>query len=190
MFPNFRLSEHALLGLREARDGVHPTSIPPRIAGRGTFSADPRVRDSQYALVRMVSIVESYIDSMALAIVEARVDSGVATQALLLADWEVSSTSSWDKRSSSFFKHLGVRLSDCAGHPELKAAIEIRNSIAHALGALTARQRSDSRLAIQLALIGATVGGGAIHLGANTLRLTCDACVALVCDVDARVPLT
>ncbi len=190
--PRHRLTEEALLLLVHTQGSLDTALVHRRGLGRpgaGGRLLGAERQEEQYALLRYVSIAEAYLDAMSLQGVSGSVDPSVPRQALLLNEWEISSTSTWPKREEAFKVYHGTALSSCAGYPALMAAVQVRNSIAHGLGRLTARQRTSPNLANRTKAINVVVGGGRMHLSDDTLTLVADACNAFIRDVDSQLPL-
>lgn len=190
--PRHALTDNALRLLISAQPSLSLSRTNRR--GRGALRGGGRLPgghglEEEYGLVRLVSITEAYLDAMSLETVSARLDLTVPTQSLLLNDWEIASTSAWHKREDAFATHQGFKLKSCTNYKELMAAVQVRNSIAHGLGRITARQRTSRSLVTDVLRINVTVGGGRMHLSSTTLQITANACRAFIFDVDAQVPV-
>ena len=190
--PRHAVSEDALLLLINAERSLNLSlnhRLPTGRVGQGRLSGSQQLEE-QYGLFRLVSVTEAFLDAISIEVVGREVDHSIKEQALIFGEWEISSTSSWAKREDAFESFLSFRLKSCGGYRQVKAAVHVRNAIAHGLGRITARQRTTRTLASEVALIGVSVGGGQMLLGANTFSITSAACAELIRDVDVRVPLS
>jgi hypothetical protein len=95
-------------------------------------------------LLRMVSIVEAYADLMSSEMFEAGTPNANDLVRQLVADVELRSSSTWDRRATAFKDFHQVRLPSIERWRELQAAVQARNAVAHGLGNLTPRQRTGS----------------------------------------------
>lgn len=190
--PRFALTEAALrlLGHTEVRlAGPGPVGIRRRIfSSPMDITTDPSQWRQESAFFRIVSITESYLDALSIHRFTQSVDLSVTTLSRLVEDVEISSTGTWRSREEAFKLHHQLQLSKCARWKELQAGIQVRNCLAHGLGRLTARQRRNSDLTKQVALLDVTIGGGRMHFGLDTLSKVTAACREFVCDVDSKVP--
>ncbi|MCU1498516.1 MAG: hypothetical protein JWM47_2469 [Acidimicrobiales bacterium] len=99
----------------------------------------------------MVAIAEAYTDALS----ELRfADSfkGANSSAMqLLESYLISSTATWKSRRDCFANHHSTLLSDFADWQYIMASVEVRNSIAHGLGSMSAQQKRDPKRIIDAA---------------------------------------
>ncbi|WP_375503707.1 hypothetical protein [uncultured Jatrophihabitans sp.] len=107
----------------------------------------------------------------------------------LLETFETSTTTTWRGREQAYKSHHGVDLTKCAQWKELQGAIDVRNSIAHALGRVTAFLRRNSQLASKVSGIDVTISNGHMHLSDASVDKVAALCTEFIYDVDSRVPI-
>jgi hypothetical protein len=174
--PRFELSEAALgmlLSNESSKDYTRNYSHGRvRVLRSSLGAVDPETMRSQYSIVRIVSIVEAYLDSLSIQLVHNQVAHPLSSlMSYLVDEFEVNATNTWNNRHDVFKQVHGVVLRKCDGWPCVEAAILARNSIAHGLGRLTPRMRKDRSLSAVLARINATIGGGQIHIDHSTPKV-------------------
>jgi hypothetical protein len=191
--PRYALTEAALRLLRHTEirlAGTSLTNLRRRInASPMGITTEPSQWRQESAFFRIVSITESYLDSLSTERFIQNVNVAIEALNRLVEDVEISSTANWRSRESAFKFHHGLDLSKCSQWKELQASIQVRNCLAHGLGRLTARQRRNSGLAKQVALLHVTIGSGRMYFGPDTLPTTAAACRVFVSDVDGRMPI-
>jgi len=144
----------------------------------------------EVALLRMVSIVEAYVDVISMHRMDALVSGTDRISRMLLSDFEISSTASWDERHSAFERYHGFGLRSEPHWQQVAAGIEVRNCLAHGLGNLTARQRAKTGIAQKIAVIDVTVASNQMQLSKSTIPKLGEASMAFVRFLDSKVTLT
>lgn len=188
-YPKFAMTESALKASISILKAHNSSRTNRNVAGRirGVQGESAFQLDEEYAVLRLVSIVEAFLDALSYAIVSKHFAKSLPIPLELLAEWEINSTSSWTKRTEAYKNLHGVSLKNMACHAEVQAAIQVRNCIAHGLGRLTARQRSSSTLARDLATIDVHVGGGRIRISSSTVETLAKVVACFIRDVDAAM---
>ncbi|WP_157728555.1 hypothetical protein [Actinopolymorpha singaporensis] len=153
----------------------------------GTLDASV-MRDEGVAL-RLFGITEAFLDSLASQELVKSVDMSIAIILRLVEDYEIHATSNWSERNKAYKKYYSINLDRCARATELRAAREVRNCLAHGLGVLTARQRTMSRLALDLSVLDISVSDGRMIFGPKTVSSFHSACKEFIVDVDRRMPI-
>jgi hypothetical protein len=120
------------------------------------------------AMLRLVSIIEAYVDAVSMFRMGLVVDGSHVLVAKMLEDFEVGSSSTWRQRHDSYEGYHKFSLRSRAGWDVVSASIEVRNCLAHGLGNLTAQQRGKTALPATVGRIGVTVGSNRMHF--STLR--------------------
>ncbi|MEU7795569.1 hypothetical protein AB0B11_19275 [Micromonospora tulbaghiae] len=160
----------------------------PRI-GRTTLGlVSPKHVRRQAAVFRMVSVVEAFLDTLSRELTGSYVPYRTKTLNLLLEDFDVNTTFSWQQREDAYRRYHGIELKKCAAWDEINAAIQARNSIAHGLGRITPKQVRKANLASQLKAIDISIVNGELNFGEKCLTLVRDACSEFVKAVDALTP--
>nr|GID87305.1 hypothetical protein Ade03nite_62290 [Actinoplanes derwentensis] len=106
----------------------------------------------------------------------------------LLEDFELNSTSSWQKRHESYVRYHSVDLSKQFGWKGVEAAIEARNSVAHGLGRLTAKQLRKRGIKAQLGLVDIQVANNELYIVKTSLPKIFSVCSSFVRAVDSAAP--
>lgn len=192
MMINFEATESAMHSIQHAKFAsrdlwMHHT--PVRRQGR-IFSGPSETPGSSNMLVehtlivRMASTVEALVDKVSMKRMASLVETSSPASAQLLADFELSSSGTWQQRFDCFSSYHGIALKSLPGWQVVDAGIQARNCIAHGLGSLTAQQRGKANLAQQLRIVGIYVGSNAIHLTEPTLRILGDGCLEFVRSLD------
>jgi hypothetical protein len=178
---------HMLAAVRvEARSAVPLGEARPRIlAGRFGVN-DPAELRRHSLVVRSVSITEAYIDGLFSELMEEQVPNPSDFLLRIMAKIEDIATTDWAKRHEHYSELYELQLTACTTWPLVDAAIDIRNAILHGLGALTARLRRKRGLMQAVHPLGASVGGGRIHLSEESPRRVSNACRELILDLDDR----
>lgn len=193
MMPRYDLTEAGLRLIRHAEQYIlraDSTAATGRLQG-GTLPAttDPHQWRAEAALLRIVSVIEAYVDATSIVRMSRLVDRSQPHLLRLLEDFEFNSSSNWKQRKDAFAAYHGFRIPSCRGWQKVEAGIEVRNSLAHGLGRLTARQRGKSGLVKMLSCIDVTVGGGHIHLSATTIPKVAVAAREFLTDIDSRIEI-
>ena len=167
----------------------------PTVSGRGGGSSSTPLGQHDFAqvrnqseLLRLVTIVEAFVDSCSAQQFEHRTSGRDAFVREMAAEGRETSLRGWDERKEAFKKYHGVALGDCTGWNDIDAAREIRNSIAHGLGHLTARQRS-GRARRKMESMGVRFRGDQLVLDTTTLERCAKSAVAFIRDVDRRLAI-
>ena len=109
---------------------------------------------------------------------------------MLLADFELSSSANWNERHATFERYHGFALKSEADWQRVAAGIEVRNSLAHGMGQLTAKQRSKASIAKQVSIIDVTVASNRMQLASSTLPKLGEAATSFVRSLDSKIHLT
>jgi hypothetical protein len=137
--------------------------------------------------MRLVSIIEAYVDSMNSQLVRRHLSDDTPTPVRrMTADVEIRSSSTWGDRKEAYARYHGVSIGNCSGWNEVDAAIAVRNSLAHGLGTLTPRQRNHA-MRTKMRSVGARVVDDRIHLTSDALGKLLSVAVAFVDSVDSAV---
>lgn len=187
--PRHRLTEAALLLLHAVRPHVVG---PPNAARSGRIRllrsslgpVDPEVMRREAAFLRMVSVTEAYLDALQVDLLTGKLSPNTETLLRVIEELEVVATSNWANRKRAFNRIHKVRLGELAGWPEIDAAIQVRNTIAHGLGSLTARQRSNAGLPAQISKVKVLLSGGRMHISVLSLRVLEESCRKFILAVD------
>lgn len=167
------------------------TPAPSRTTSRilsGPFGPnDPSEVRRQALLLRLVSIIEAYIDALFLEITGEKIPNPDDFMARMIAEIEESASRDWSARADYFERLHGFSVKAGSSWQEIDAAIDARNSIAHGLGKLTARLRRKPHMAQRLRSIEASLGGGRIHLTDKTVSVVAQACRNVVLQVDEGI---
>ena len=152
----------------------------------------PSLRSSRWklesALVRYVTIVESYVDALSLHRLTTSPSIPSATKTNLDSIFK-ESTRSWSKRETAFRIHHSLDLASCKSFKEFKCATVVRNCIAHGLGKLTMMQIGDSSIVQDCATVDVHVGSGHVYVTESSLRKILKFSEEFVLDLDSRIPL-
>lgn len=189
---HFRSTEAGLRLLAPTlRTALRTARAAPFLGGRIVHSAlgstSPRDLALQTSFLRLVSITEATIDSLAIEITEQSVPQIDDVIRLLMLEKELASTSTWDSRRRLFKRHHGVDLEKCAESKRLDGAIAVRNAIAHGLGRLTTKQALSKQTDTNLKRIDVTLLNGFIDLEPRHL-IDCRAYLTdFLVDVDTKV---
>jgi len=124
-------------------DRATPARRIGRMVGSGPLGAydSNRVR-CESAYLRLISIVEAYVDSLCSELFRQQTSHQGPMFRALVAAAEARASTNWDERKTAFNDYHSVSLSSCSRWSEVDAGIYVRNAIAHGLGSLTRRQRS------------------------------------------------
>lgn len=194
MTPQLSLTEAALSLIRHASEDIPAASASGPRPGRLLInsmgaSTDPVVWLREAALLRLISIVEAYVDAVSMHRMGAFVDTKPTLVALMLRDFELTSSNTWQDRHGAYEAYHGFSLRSQNGWAQVKAGIEVRNCLLHGLGTLTAKQRGQTKLASLVRIIDVSIGSNRMHLAATTVSKLGSGCQALVRAVDSSLDL-
>lgn len=143
------VTEAALHSLHETHADFMRTPSPSPVGrftsaggrGRIRWQGGPQVR-TQGAYLRLVSIVEAFIDSLSSELFQERASDVDDMFRNLIRHAEEQSENSWETRKHAFRDYHQITLGDCSSWSKIDGAIIVRNAIAHGLGSLTRRQKN------------------------------------------------
>lgn len=170
--PNRRLTETALRLLVSASTHFAAEHGPERREHSQRWStgpADTAAVQGQAAIMRIVTIVETYLDALSRELLGEHVGSHSPTTDLMVEDIALGATNTWTSREDIYRRYHRLKLRDLAGWKAIQAAVQIRNASAHGLGQLTQRQIGDQNIRTLLDQVDATIVDGRIHLGDESL---------------------
>lgn len=167
-------------------------SVPP-IPGRGSRPSSStlgaydfeQVRN-QSEYLRLVSIVEAYIDACSSQQFDLRAGGRDMFLQNLARQAQELTTKGWEERKATFKLYHGISLGSCARWKEIDAAREVRNGIAHGLGKLTTRQQN-KRSKSKIASVGIRLRGQELIVDHVALKLCAGFAVEFVNDVDRQL---
>lgn len=191
---NLALSEAAVALIRHAAvdiPGATGSSGPTRriLTNAMGVSTDPEIWLRETAVVRLVSVIEAYVDAVSMHRMDTLVDSRESLVSLLLQDFELASSGSWQDRHDAYLYYHAVSLRSLSGWDAVKAGIEVRNCLLHGLGNLTAKQRGQTKLASSVKSIDVAIGANRMHLGLSTVQKVGAGCDRFVRCLDGRMSL-
>lgn len=167
-----------------------PSSVVGRIYSQGGVGRlrpqDANQVRAQGAYLRMVSVVEAYIDALSSHSFDLRVDRHDQLVRLLVAAAEAGADGTWELRKSAFESYHGVSLGSCKGWHAVDASHAVRNAIAHGLGSLTRRQR-DQKTRSKVRNAGVVLVDDALWITDLSLVRCRDSSATFVRDVDEKV---
>jgi hypothetical protein len=154
------------------------------VGSLGAYDFD-RVRfESTY--LRLISIVEAYVDSMCSDLFRRPQVAQVPMFRALIAAAEARASTNWEERKSAFSEYHRVSLGSCERWSELDAGIDIRNAIAHGLGTLTKRQRTHKSRA-KMESVGAVIVDDRLMLNDKALARCLLFTTEFVKSVDSKI---
>jgi len=166
-----------------------PTTEVP---GRGTgYSSSPLGRHdfvqvrNQSELLRLVTIVEAFLDVCSAEQFEGRTAGRDAFIKQMAQEVRETSLRGWDERKEAFKKYHGISLGECKGWQDIDAAREVRNSIAHGLGHLTSRQGVKAKK--KMAILGLSFRGDQLLINTATLEKCVNSAISFIRDVDRQL---
>ncbi|CPU66576.1 Uncharacterised protein [Mycobacteroides abscessus] len=186
------LTEEAvrLLVVMRADFQTFPTT-PPRgrifsVGGGplGVYDADQVRAQSEY--LRIVSIVEAYIDACSDELLRAGSLGLGELVDKLVAEASERASDSWDRRKTAFRDYHGVNMGTCDGWEVIDQAIQVRNAIAHGLGRLTLRQRNQRSIQ-KIAKSGVLLSGDRVRIPRGAIERNYDASIRFVKSVDRAI---
>lgn len=182
-----RLIRHATTDIPEQGAQTRP---PGRILRNALgASTDPGQWLMEAALLRLISIIEAYVDAVSMFRMGLVVDSSQVLVARMLEDFEKGSSGTWQQRHDSYESYHKFSLKSRSGWGAVSAGIEVRNCLAHGLGNLTAQQRGKTNLPAAVSQIGVTVGSNRMHLSATTIHTLGSGCDEFIRDIDSAIDL-
>lgn len=193
--PKLALSDAALGLIRHAETDM-PRAVlpaPPRrriLTNSMGASTDPAVWLREAALIRLISVVEAYVDAVSMHRVGKLVDTRASLVSLLVQEFEFASSGSWQDRHDAYRVYHGLSLRSLAGWGAIQAGIDVRNCLLHGLGYLTAKQRGQTKLSAMVKPIDVTIGASRMHLTATTVPKVAAGCILFVQNLDATISLT
>lgn len=164
---------------RRGRAGVLPTT---KLA-----SYDPGQVRMQSEYLRLVSIVEAYLDLVSEELF-ARKTLDLDPAITVMSDAILErATRNWDERKTCFTRHHGFKLQECSKWSLIDSAIEVRNAIAHGLGNLTRQQIAGNKIRkMQQSKI--RVHGSRIIVTAASITNLLNASLDFIGSVDSKLP--
>ncbi|MCZ4498333.1 MAG: hypothetical protein JWQ74_886 [Marmoricola sp.] len=190
------LTEEALRLLHRTKADFASLPNAPRTKGRnGSPAASPRwgsydfdqVR-AQSEYLRVVSIVEAYVDSISEVMFDRRTVGMDIFYARLAGAVFDRSTLSWHGRKETFELHHGFKLQDCASWAVVDRAIEVRNSIAHGLGNLTRLQKTGKSDKAKVQMAKVRLREDRLIITSEARKHCFDASVEFIRSLDAKLP--
>jgi hypothetical protein len=180
---------HLLQGnLRHFLRGIRAANVlPGRIHYTTLGSNDPRDLALQATFLRLVSVAEATVDTLAVELTARTVPPLDEVLRLLVLEKELAGSSSWEARRRSYKRHHGVDLQKCRDYALIEGAIEVRNSVAHGLGRLTTRQILSTETARKLARISVIVVNDFVRLETQNIKECADYCATFLRSLDASV---
>lgn len=191
--PRFALTEVALRLLRHAETQLAASSDVKRprsriFADMGGVTTDLNLWRQEASFFRIVSVTESYLDTLSVYRFNNCIDVASRMLVRLVEDVQISSSGTWTSRENAYKFHHEVRLSKFSRWKDIQAAIQVRNCLAHGLGALTSRQRRNSSLPMQVANLDVVIGGGRMHLGQQAVSNVSAVCQDFLYYIDSKMP--
>jgi hypothetical protein len=137
------------------------------------------------SFMRLVTIAEAFTESVNAALFETRRPEASDVFSFLVED-HLLAILSWPQRQESFRRYHFLSLGECPVWSRLDVGIEVRNSLAHGLGALTRRQQRDGKVAAKLKSARIAIEEGHLLLGPEHVRDCFDYCLAYVSWLDGQ----
>lgn len=175
-------------------DHVRALKATTRVRGRVLRSStilgayDPESASRQGCFLRLISVVEAYVDIACAALFRERTPTTHDLVRRLVEGAELRASSTWHERKEAFDTYHGIRLGNLARWSELDAGIEVRNAIAHGLGQLTQKQRSGAAVR-KIPQIGVGLSDGRVLITDASLQQCRDVCIAFIRSLDKAMPL-
>lgn len=192
MTATLALSETALALINHAAIDI-PTAVagykrPGRVLATSSgHSTDPKDWLRETALLRLISVIEAYVDAVSMHRMGLVIDQRQTLVALLVRDFELASSGTWQDRHDSYDNYHGFTLRSRHGWGEVNAGIEVRNCLMHGMGALTAKQRSQTKLATVVRTLEVSIGSNRMYLSAATVTKLASGCREFVRHVDSSI---
>lgn len=187
--PRGILAEEALHALLEAKLQVLSTTdaaARPRLGRRSHRTASAAAQE--YAVARYLSAVEVFVDSTFETLLTVQLGKSSRIVTTVLRDMVKAASAAWSERERAYKDYFAVALNDSTDYSVIRAGVELRNSLAHNLGVLTARQRRDPTVPGKLELIDVTIHSGRMHISERTAALMYAACRSFVIWLDSVCP--
>jgi hypothetical protein len=150
-------------------------------------SHNPAVVLLESTYLRFVSIAEAFTDVM-IELLFGRAVPAPSALVSALIDEKLDRAGRWDDRRELLLLH-DIRLSDFVQWQQLDAGIEVRNTIAHGLGALTRRQVRDAKLPAKLQSIHVRLESRRVILSEGNISELRNVCVDYVRWLDQKSAL-
>jgi|ERR1700761_5879344 len=141
----------------------------------------------QGCFLRMISIVEAYLDIISESLFHENVPTMHDLVRRLVEDAGLRASSTWNERKAAFSAYHKIQFGEFSRWSELDAGIEVRNSIAHGLGRLTHRQRGGN-ITSKLSQIGIVVQDGSVLISDANLMQCRDVCIDFINYLDGKLP--
>lgn len=188
------VTEEAQKLLRATRADFHRITAPALPGRGGGYASTPLGRydfeqvRNQSEFLRLVSIVEAFVDTCSAQQFELRTAGRDEFLREMASEVRETSLKGWNARKVAFKRYHGIALGQCACWKDIDAARQIRNSIAHGLGHLTPLQRnaSDKR---KMESLGVWFRGDRLVIDTPTLERCVESAVTFIQDVDRRLIL-
>ena len=192
MTPKLALTGTALALINHAATDIPTAATGHRRPGRvlttaSGHSTDPRDWLRETALLRLISVIEAYVDAVSMHRMGLVVDQRQTLVALMMSDFELSSSGTWQDRHNSYERYHGFTLRSRNGWGDVNAGIEVRNCLMHGMGALTAKQRSQTKLATIVRTLDVSIGSNRMYLSAVTVAKLAGGCQEFVQHVDSSI---
>lgn len=191
----FAVTEEALKLLRSTHADFDSLPAAPRrgrlhtATGSGTVlgAYDFGQVRAQSEYLRLVSIVEAFVDTLSTSLFDIKT-RGLATFVALLAEAaDAQASDNWEERKAAFQRYHGVPLGSCAKYSDVNAAVLVRNAIAHGLGHLTRRQRNIKDRG-KVVAVGVQLNDHQLRIDRTALQRCVTSCAMFIADVDTKTP--
>lgn len=184
------IAEAALLLVRQTYANYRSSNWSRIAQGRilvsqtalGGYDADSARRQACY--LRIVSIVEAYVDVLNREMFDEKLSEGDALVGKLVDEIERASVGSWGDRAGVFKKFHDCKLNKCPSWRLFEAMTFVRNTIAHGLGRLTVRQRTIASLPHRMATVGVNLTDHRLMLTDSNIRQAVDIATAIIWEID------
>jgi hypothetical protein len=157
-----------------------------RIRSRTNSIADPVPFSKELAYLRIVSIVEAFVDAVASELFSTYRIGQSETLRKIVASVETKSASNWAERRESFKKYHGVTLTNANRSRQVQTCIMVRNAVAHRLGRLSDSRRSLDLVA-ELKTINVEVSGESVVVDLPALQTCLNVATEYVESIDEMV---
>ena len=158
-----------------------------RLSPRSTKAYDHVAVRRESCYLRLISIVEAYVDVVASERLRAGYDAATPLLRLLIEDAERTTTRGWPEREKSFARHHLTPLPKVPGYPKVQAGTDVRNAIAHGVGQLTPRQRNQATRR-RIEAVNVAVRDNFLVLTDASLTTCLGFCRGFVTELDVRLP--
>lgn len=194
--PQYALTDDALRIILHAEHTIGTPFLPrPAWGARsprgGGLSASTRDIDwrRETAVLRLVSVVEAYVDAASTLRMSGLVTTTSPTVGQMLEDFAKDTSMTWSRRSDAYKRYHGFKLEACDRWKQLEAAIDLRNCLAHGLGTLTPHLRRKHRLSEALQPLEVTVTGNRMRVGTRTVPILAQVCREFVTSLDSKLTI-